>query len=128
VLSSVDDLGCDVKQYPTGKLPLVVRVYPTITVTAGTTIEIWLSPIVNPSAVMVAGAEVRVTVDCQGEQRCTVYRARGYFRTVSSYTITDYANTTGSFTASNTEVLKQAVSHSFGFNSIPFTAVILDYP
>lgn len=65
-------------------------------------IEIWISPLLNPTVVMVAGVEVNVTSDCLGEQRCTIYTARGYFRTINTQTITNYQNASSSFTPSDT--------------------------
>lgn len=77
---------------------------------------------------MVAGAEVKVTSYCYGEQRCTIYAARGYFRTVSSMAVINHGISGSSFIPSNTEVLKSAVNHVFSFNSRTLTGVLLDYP
>jgi hypothetical protein len=93
-----------------------------------TQIEVWVSPVINPAAAMVAGAEVKVTTDCKGEQRCTIYAARGYFRTITSKTVTNYSVVGSTFTPSNLEVLKYSVSHTFTFNSRTLTGALLDYP
>jgi hypothetical protein len=73
VLTSSVDLICDVWQYPQNNKPMIIRVFPKISVSANTFIEIWLSPLINPPAAMVAGAIVKVTIDCLGEQRCQIY-------------------------------------------------------
>lgn len=66
ILTASVDLICDVFQYPVSKKPLIVRVYPKKVVPINTQIEIWISPLINPSASMVAGAELKVTRDCKG--------------------------------------------------------------
>lgn len=60
ILTSNPQLVCNVQQYPTATLPLIMIVYPTNTVAAGTSIEIWISPIINPANVMVAGVTIHV--------------------------------------------------------------------
>ena len=59
-------LVCDVQQYAANSLPLIVRVYPTNVVLAATKVEIWVSPVINPSNTIVAGATVTITRNCGG--------------------------------------------------------------
>lgn len=73
VLTSSVDLICDVWQYPKNKKPMIIRVFPKVNVAANTWIEIWVSPLTNPSERIVAGATVKVTIDCMGERRCQIY-------------------------------------------------------
>ena len=127
VLTAALILVCDVQQYAANKLPLIIRVYPTKTVLVNTQVEIWVSPLVNPSQAMVAGAIVTVTKDCKGEQRCPLYEARGYYET-AGLSVTNYANTTATFTPSNSEVLMQSVQHSYTFASSTCSGAIIDYP
>lgn len=107
---------------------MIIRVHPTKAVPINTQIEIWISPIVNPAATMVAGTIVKVTVDCIGEQRCQIYEARGYFSTVSNMNIVDYGSGVATFTPSNLEVQMKAVSHTYAFNAQTITAAMLEYP
>lgn len=45
---------------------MIIRVFPSKVVTPGTSIEIWLSPIVNPKDEMIAGVILKVTRYCFG--------------------------------------------------------------
>ncbi len=45
---------------------MIIYVYPTLTVTAGNPVKIWISPIINSPNVLVAGVTVRLLRDCQG--------------------------------------------------------------
>jgi hypothetical protein len=76
---------------------------------------------------MVAGAIVKVTIDCLGEQRCEIYEARGYFSTKSSMTLTNYSSG-ATFTPSNLEVQKSGVAHTYTFNTQTVSAAFWDYP
>lgn len=116
-------------QRPTPAEPnkaLIITVYPKLTINAGTIMEIWLSPIVNPDVLLVAGVTVRVDKNCNGEERCVIYESRGYYRTTTGMNMN--TGLVGTFTPSVTEVLKTDVSHTFALQPDTYTAAFFRYP
>ena len=75
---------------------------------------------------MVAGVTVRVDVDCNGEQRCVIYEARGYYRTTSG--VNFEMGVGGTFTPSPTDVLEQGATHQFDIDSNTYSAMFIKYP
>lgn len=133
ILSDDPQLVCEPTQQPDLMNPnqaLILTVYPKKTVTMGTLIEIWLSPIFNPPVdQMVSGVTVRVDTECangQGEQRCQIYEARGYYRTNAALSV---VFSTGVFTPSLTEVLLEGVDHTFDIDLKPdYSTFFAKYP
>ena len=56
---------------------------------------------------MVTGVTITLDKDCAGSKRCVVYEGRGYYRSTQALILND--NLIGTFTPSNTEVLKTNV-------------------
>lgn len=106
---------------------MIIRVFPSKTVTPGTTIEIWISPVLNPKDVMVAGVTLKVTRYCFGQERCMIYEARGYYKTLNNLAITNYQDTVATFSPSNSQVYKTPVAHTYTFTAQTLAAAILDY-
>lgn len=64
-----------------------------------------------PVSDMVTGVTVRVDKNCNGERRCQIYEARGYYRTIN--TLISDPDLTGTFTPADKEVLLEGIDHTF---------------
>lgn len=107
---------------------MLIHVYPTINVAVNVPVEIWISPIVNSLNVLVAGVTVKVLRFCSGEELCTMYQGRGWYKTTSSLIVTDYATTVATFTPSPTTVLKPLSTHSYTFSPNNMLTTFINYP
>lgn len=102
--------------------------YPTNIVAFGTPVNIWISPIINSPNVLVAGVTVKVLRFCSGEQLCTMYEGRGWYKTTNSMVVTDYGTTGATFSTAPTTVLETGAVHSYTFNSINLLTTFIKYP
>ncbi len=90
--------------------------------------NIWISPIINSVNVLVSGVTVKLLRDCQGEQYCTIFEGRGYYRTTNTTIVTDYGLSGATFTPNPLTVLKTSATHAYTFNALNLLSAFIEYP